>query len=1028
MKILAIRGMNLASLEGQFEIDFTAEPLKSAGIFTITGQTGAGKSTLLDALCLALYDTTPRMTGVTNNDDIQDSKTNVIKLKDSRNILRRGTTEGMAEVEFISLAGERYRSTWTVRRAGGKAEGRLQNVSMNLLNLDTMVEEQGTKTELLKQVVALIGLTFDQFTRAVLLAQGDFATFLKAKQTDKAELLEKLTGTDIYTRISKSIYDKSQQADAELQLLLERMKGVELLTEEQIALLEQEQKESVITGTSLKEQSALLGKKMDWIVQEEKIKKEVETAIAELSKAQGALELAKPRTQYLKRIEEVQEIRDVYMEAHQTAKQWEDGSKQYATKQQLLTKGEELFTLSVRKLEECNVQQEELTVWWNKYEPEVTKARELDAKMEVVARNGKEAKTECDKVATNKKCIEERVVGIEKEMEQNKKQTKVITDWFEAHSIYKELVPRTDLLVNWLNTMQQTTKHILLADKSIASLKALIIETQNSETEAKKRAEELDKLLPAEILALRIQLNEGSPCPVCGSIHHPLSATQIDEQQKFKEQELNDAKEKAKRELEQLAKRIETSNRELAAQLASKESLERQRNEALADAELYLKQLPTWSEQFENGTLQSHLQQIAKSWNDNQQMLSQLNERHTNLQTSFAAEKQNSVEVDKSLVEKQTILEKHRKEYNDILADRKSLLEGKPVAEFVTDFQKKKREADELLAKVTTEKNQSSAQVESLKGEIKALSQSLTQLQSRAKELEEAVQQWLASKEGTITNQLLNELLQKEVSWIAQEKQALESLTNNELTAKATLTERNKRLEEHHAASIRPQGEETLDALQIQTAQIGEQLEVLMKRVGEIDALFANHKQGKIKLKAIEKELPIKESLSENWKKLNKMFGSATGNKFKEIAQGYTLDVLLTYANKHLHELSRRYQLKRIPDSLGLQVIDLDMLGETRSVHTLSGGESFLVSLALALGLSSLSSNRMKVESLFIDEGFGSLDADTLRMAMDALERLQTQGRKIGVISHVTEMNEHITTQIRVEKTMSGRSKVSIVG
>lgn len=263
----------------------------------------------------------------------------------------------------------------------------------------------------------------------------------------------------------------------------------------------------------------------------------------------------------------------MYMEAHQTAKQWEDGSKQYATKQQLLAKAEELFALSVRKLEECNVQQEELNVWWNKFEPEVTKAREFDAKMEVVARNGKEAKAEFDKVTANKQGIEVRVVGIEKEMGQNRMQAKVLTDWFDAHSIYKELVPRTDLLVNWLNTMQQTTKHILLADKSIDSLKALIIATQKSETEAKNEAEALDKLLPAEILSLRIQLNEGSPCPVCGSIHHPLSANEIDEQQKFKEQELNDAKEKAKRELEQLAKRIETSNRELAAQLASKESL-----------------------------------------------------------------------------------------------------------------------------------------------------------------------------------------------------------------------------------------------------------------------------------------------------------------------------------------------------------------------------------------------------------------------------------------------------------------------
>jgi exonuclease SbcC len=134
--------------------------------------------------------------------------------------------------------------------------------------------------------------------------------------------------------------------------------------------------------------------------------------------------------------------------------------------------------------------------------------------------------------------------------------------------------------------------------------------------------------------------------------------------------------------------------------------------------------------------------------------------------------------------------------------------------------------------------------------------------------------------------------------------------------------------------------------------------------------------------------------------------------------------VLLAYANQHLHQLARRYRLQRIRDSLSLMVIDQDMGDENRSVHSLSGGESFLVSLALALGLASLSSNRVKVESLFIDEGFGSLDADTLRVAMDALDSLQAQGRKVGVISHVQEMTERIPTKIMVQRTAGGRSLV----
>ena len=191
--------------------------------------------------------------------------------------------------------------------------------------------------------------------------------------------------------------------------------------------------------------------------------------------------------------------------------------------------------------------------------------------------------------------------------------------------------------------------------------------------------------------------------------------------------------------------------------------------------------------------------------------------------------------------------------------------------------------------------------------------------------------------------------------------------------------------------------------------------------------LSATDKAGEI-MKGLEKELEEKGTLAENWKKLNLLLGSANGNKFKEIAQGYTLETLLAYANKQLRELSPRYELQRIPCTLALQVIDADMLNEVRSIHSLSGGESFLISLALALGLSSLSSNRMKVESLFIDEGFGSLDSDTLRVAMDALEQLQMQGRKIGVISHVAEMTERIAVRINVIKTSNGKSEIKVTG
>ena len=197
-------------------------------------------------------------------------------------------------------------------------------------------------------------------------------------------------------------------------------------------------------------------------------------------------------------------------------------------------------------------------------------------------------------------------------------------------------------------------------------------------------------------------------------------------------------------------------------------------------------------------------------------------------------------------------------------------------------------------------------------------------------------------------------------------------------------------------------------------------------RLSTVEACLLQQEQNKKKLKEIEAEWKEKQAVAEQWGKLNKLIGSADGTKFKVIAQSYTLNLLLLHANKHLSYLSKRYKLQQVSGTLALQVIDCDMCDEVRTVYSLSGGESFLISLALALGLSSLSSNNLKVESLFIDEGFGSLDADSLRTAMEALEQLQMQGRKIGVISHVQEMSERISVQIQLHKSVNGKSEIVI--
>ena len=187
------------------------------------------------------------------------------------------------------------------------------------------------------------------------------------------------------------------------------------------------------------------------------------------------------------------------------------------------------------------------------------------------------------------------------------------------------------------------------------------------------------------------------------------------------------------------------------------------------------------------------------------------------------------------------------------------------------------------------------------------------------------------------------------------------------------------------------------------------------------------HNQNAKALKGKHAELTTLKKQVEQWHVLNKVLGDATGKTMRNLAQTQTLKILLHYANSHLKTLNKRYELTAIAQSLDIAIIDRDMADEQRSVNTLSGGESFLVSLALALGLASLSSNKVQINSLFIDEGFGTLDSETLSVAMDALDSLQAQGRKVGVISHVSEMSERVATQVHVSKKSGGYSTVEVL-
>ncbi|BDY04799.1 AAA family ATPase [Ferrimonas sp. YFM] len=355
MKILSLRFKNLNSLKGEWKVDFSAEPFAGNGLFAITGPTGAGKTTLLDAICLALYHQTPRLSvSPTQNE-----------------LMTRGTGEALAEVEF-EVKGQGYRAFWSQRRARLAADGKLQPPVVELVRIDDGVILAEKIKEKLELVASLTGLDFGRFTKSMLLSQGQFAAFLNASANERAELLEELTGTEIYGRISRQVFDNHKQAKSHLETLTARAEGVDLLSDEQRESLQGKRGADRIQEQSLQSRLSDLKSLQGWLQKEAELAKGVDDAkqkqaqVAEESERQQQklvrLTRSEPAERLRPRLTEVQdaekqlarcrnqlaelaETQSQCAERHQQAQlQYAQASADIEKAQQAKTEGEALFT------------------------------------------------------------------------------------------------------------------------------------------------------------------------------------------------------------------------------------------------------------------------------------------------------------------------------------------------------------------------------------------------------------------------------------------------------------------------------------------------------------------------------------------------------------------------------------------------------------------------------------------------------------------------------------------------------------
>lgn len=955
MKILAIRLKNLTSIEGTVEVDFRTEPLHSAGIFAISGPTGAGKSTLLDALCLALYDKAPRFATSVENVNLADVGDNQINQSDVRNLLRRGTSDGYAEVDFLGIDGRRYRSRWSVRRTRNKINGSLQPQTLEVKELDTEKEFQGTKKELLIQLVELVGLTYEQFTRTVLLAQNDFATFLKSKGAAKAELLEKLTGTGVYSRISQEVYARNKAAQEEVTLIQNRMNVIELMPEEELLALQKEKELSTEKRAAgiklLAEQNEQLNVVRSLKIQEELWKKKQQEEQEEQAREkvlQGALASQEEGLVHFKAQWEA--IQPDLKKARQLDVQIQSQQSSYIQSQQILQAANRQVAEQEQKM---RVAAEQLQVSYSSLNRllshvGIEEALQLEQVEEIL-------RQEESKLAAATSTNEERLLRL------NSFGYPLLAE--EQVKLQKELT-RQQNIRQLTETQTKAKTEIERLEKEVANCLKQLTEQETALKVTQRLYENARMAVGKDVKALRRQLQEGEACPVCGSTAHPYHQEQevVDTLFRSIEQEYNVASTNYQ----------QMNNRSIALQrdLAHQKTVDGQIAEQLAA--LYKAGIEAGNEE----QIQHRLAELAErileyrnlyaEWQCGDEEIKKIRTHCEALRENvslcrLAMQKVSSAKEQLVILQNAASAELKRfevieKALNVLRQERSQLLKGKSADEAEAAVAKREKELNLALEKARKEVEAVHNRLSGLQGEMKQIALAIGELQEQYKKIE--------------SPELLPEIIKK-------------------------------------------QQEENLN---------------IERALSTMEARLLQQAKNKLTVEQIAKELAEKQTVAERWAKLNKLIGSADGAKFKVIAQSYTLNLLLLHANQHLSYLSKRYKLQQVPDTLALQVIDCDMCDEIRTVYSLSGGESFLISLALALGLSSLSSNNLKVESLFIDEGFGSLDAESLRTAMEALEQLQMQGRKIGVISHVQEMSERISVQVQVHKKVNGKSVLTVVG